>query len=343
MANLTNCNGMKEFFSICKLHFTTPLHLGDARDDYSVSLKSIASDTMYAALTACLSKIGKAIPPNGDLGFTISSLFPFYQKDAESEAVYFFPRPYKKLNLNVDDHPGNAKNIKKIAWIDVDYFNKAINNEDFFLDGTSLKKEYLTDKGIDKEFIKSGVSPRVKVPRDYSIIKDAIPFYMDRVYFKDYSGLYFIVGGAVNLLSTALDVLQYEGIGTDRNVGNGQFIYDTDRIEIDLPNESQTHYALSLSMFIPESKKQLSAMLAGEKVGYDFARRGGWITTPPFNTYRKNAIYAFTHGSVFSMKMESKVEIKGKIVDLSPDKEKVVDVGHCIWRNGKSFFVPVVV
>lgn len=334
---------MKEDFSIYKLHFTTPLHLGDARDDYSISLKSIASDTMYAALTACLAKIGKVIPPDGNLGFTISSLFPFYQKDAISEAVYFFPRPYKKLNLKVDDLIGNVKKIKKIAWIDTDYFNKVINHEDFFLDSASLKKEYLTDKNIDENFVNSVVSPRVKVPRDYSIVKDATPFYMDRVYFRDYSGLYFIVYGDINLLHSALDVLQYEGIGTDRNVGNGKFTYKADSIQIDLPDERKSNYVLSLSLFIPESKEQLQTMLVGEKTGYDFVRRGGWITTPPFNNYRKNAIYAFTHGSVFSMRVEKNIEIKGKIVDLSPDKENVVNVGHSIWRNGKSLFVPIVV
>jgi CRISPR type III-A-associated RAMP protein Csm4 len=334
---------MKKDFLIYKLHFTTPLHLGDARDDYSISLKSVASDTMYAALTSSLAKIGKAIPPNGDLGFTISSLFPFYQKDTKSNTVLFFPRPYKKININIEDPLVNAKMIKRIAWLDVDYFNKVINNEDIFLEHASLNTEYLTDKVIDEKFIMSDVSPRVKVPRDYSVIKDATPFYMDRIYFKDYSGLYFIVSGDVNLLNTALDILQYEGIGTDRNVGNGQFIYDTDHIVIDLPIEKDTQFALSLSMFIPESKKQLKTMLTGENVGYDLARRGGWITTPPFNTYRKNAIYAFTHGSVFSKKMVNTVEIMGKIVDLSPDKEDVVDVGHSIWRNGKSFFVPIVV
>ena len=94
---------MKKDFLIYKLHFTTPLHLGDARDDYSISLKSVSSDTMYAALTASLAKIGKAIPPNGDLGFTISSLFPFYQKDTKSKTVLFFPRPYKKININIED------------------------------------------------------------------------------------------------------------------------------------------------------------------------------------------------------------------------------------------------
>ena len=41
-----------ETFSIYKLHFTTPVHLGDMRDDYGISLKAMASDTMYAALIA---------------------------------------------------------------------------------------------------------------------------------------------------------------------------------------------------------------------------------------------------------------------------------------------------
>ena len=294
---------MKETFLIYKLHFTTPLHLGDARDDYSVSLKSIASDTMYAALTACLAKIGKEIPPDGDLGFTISSLFPFYQKDKESQAIFFFPKPFKKINFILDGLTKpleKVKDLKKIAWIDLNYFNKVVNNEQIILSHDKvLKNEFLTDKEIEEDFISSQISSRVRVPRDYNVEKDATPFYMDKIYFKDFSGLYFIVDGAVNFLDSALDVLQYEGIGTDRNVGNGLFTYSKAEISLSLPDVSETSYALSLSLFIPESKHQLESMLSGEKIGYDFVRRGGWITTPPFNTYRKNAIYAFTHGSVF--------------------------------------------
>jgi CRISPR type III-A-associated RAMP protein Csm4 len=152
------------------------------------------------------------------------------------------------------------------------------------------------------------------------------------------------MGGATNLFEPALEILQHEGIGTDRNIGNGFFTVSEDEIELDLPDEDETDYALSLSMFIPKSKEQLTKMLAGEKVGYDFARRGGWITTPPHNTYRKNAIHAFTHGSVFSMKMELNVETRGRIVDLKPEidfDEGRID--HSIWRNGKSFFIPIIV
>ena len=57
----------KKTFKVFKLHFTTPLHIGDARDDYSISQKTIASDTMYAAITATLAKLGREIK-EGDLG-----------------------------------------------------------------------------------------------------------------------------------------------------------------------------------------------------------------------------------------------------------------------------------
>ena len=71
------------------LHFPGPLHIGDVRDDYGVSLKTISSDTMYAAITATLAKIGETIPEDGNLGCTISSLFNMqrlhqYQKTKES-------------------------------------------------------------------------------------------------------------------------------------------------------------------------------------------------------------------------------------------------------------------
>jgi CRISPR-associated protein Csm4 len=346
---------MKEKFSIYKLHFTSPLHLGDARDDYSISLKSIASDAMYAALTACLAKLGYYNGIAGqarndgfdsDLGFNISSLFPFYQKDKNSEAVYFFPKPRKSVELNLQKTTEeiDRKKFKKVDWLDLEFFIKYLSSGSVDINLSDIKSNYLTTKEIDRDFISSAVSPRVKVPRDYAVEQDATPFYMDRIYFKDYSGLYFMMKGETNLLRSALELLQNEGIGTDRNVGNGFFTVSEDKIELDLPDKCETDYTLSLSMFIPESKQQLDEMLSGEKVGYDFVRRGGWITTPPFNTYRKNAIYAFTHGSVFSMKMTENVVVEGKIVDLKPEIEfEQGKIDHPIWRNGRSFFIPIVV
>lgn len=329
----------KQTFNIYKLHFTSPLHLGDARDDYGISLKSIASDTMYAALISCLAKLGEEIPTDGDLGCTISSLFPFYQKDKEDEnAVLFFPKPLKQTLPPSKKAVEERKKIKKVAWLDTSYFTKILRGEQLFdeqtIGGNAIQGEYMTDAPIDKDFISSQVSPRVTVSRDFS--EDAKPFYMDRVTFKGYSGLFFIADGDVTRLENALNLLQHEGIGTDRNVGNGYFEYSTDKIEIDVPDAAD--FAMSLSSFVPESKKQLQAMLDSDDVAYDFQRRGGWITTPPNNTLRKNVIYTFTSASVFKHQCDG-VETFGRVgIDLKPDLPMVE---HPIWRCGRALFLPI--
>ncbi|MGN0186727.1 MAG: type III-A CRISPR-associated RAMP protein Csm4 [Paludibacteraceae bacterium] len=325
----------KHTFKIYKLHFTSPLHLGDMRDDYGISLKTIASDTMYAALISCLAKMGKTIPENGDLGCTISSLFPFYQKDkADKNAVLFFPKPLKQTLPKSDEAVKERKKIKKVAWLDASYFSKVLHGEQLFneqtIGGNAIQGEYMTDAPIDKDFISSQVSPRVTVSRDYS--EDAKPFYMDRIAFKGYSGLFFMADGDVSRLEKALNLLQYEGIGTDRNVGNGYFEYDKpSTIELDIPDDAD--HVVSMSSFVPESKEQLQALLDSDEVAYDFQRRGGWITTPPNNTLRKNVIYAFAAGSVFRGLRTG----DGRIVDLAPHDI----VKHPVWRCGKAFFLPI--
>lgn len=325
-------------FTVYKLHFISPVHIGDSRDDYGISLKTIQSDTMYAAIISCLAKLGERIPNNGELGCTISSLFPFYQKNKEKDTVYFFPKPLKQT-LPLLENIENAKKIKKVSWLDQKYFEREISGDTLFSqqkDINDIKDEYLTSNEIDNKFISSQVSPRVTVSRTGK--ENAVPFYMDRVYFKDYSGLFFMAIGNTDLLEKGLNLLQHEGIGTDRNVGNGYFVYEKDHIDIVVPKKAVS--ALSLSMFIPESKEQLDEMLKGE-VAYNYARRGGWITTAPYNTIRKNVVHAFMPSSVFSMKVEDYM-VNGKIVDLCPDiPEEIGKVNHPIWRNGKSIFIPI--
>ncbi len=328
---------MKTKFRIYKLHFTTPLHIGDERDDYSISLKTLQSDAMYAALTSCLAKVGKEIPIDGDLGFTISSLFPYYQKSETDNPVYFFP---KLLKQKLPADMTNRKTIKKASWYDVVYFERLIAGETLFENGHDvqhIKGDFLTGSNIESDFMSSQVSQRVTISRNLS--EDAKPFYMDRIYFKENSGLFFIAEGDTKLLDGALEVLKDEGIGTDRNIGNGFFTFKPDEIEINLPD---SEYVSNLSMFCPETEKQLKEMLSDENVAYDFAKRGGWITNSPHNTIRKNTIHMFMPASVFKLSNNQKaVKIRGKIVDLKPDLEFEPKIEHPIWRSGKSLFIPV--
>jgi CRISPR/Cas system CSM-associated protein Csm4 (group 5 of RAMP superfamily) len=79
---------------------------------------------------------------------------------------------------------------------------------------------------------------------------------------------------------------------------------------------------------------------------FELIRRGGWITTQPYMTYRKKSIQMFREGSVFSLpKTRAVVENSfkaGKTVDLRPElPEGMKQVEHPVWRVGKSIFIPV--
>ena len=333
-------------FKIYKLHFTAPLHISDQHDDLGNSQKIIQSDALYAALMSCLAKKGEDLPENGELGFTVSSLFPYFQKDKESAPVYFLPIPMQSKQADLTDVT-KAKTVKKVQWIDSNLYSSVLSGESLF-DGTDsyisyIQGNYLTkyelpeDINGSKEFVRSEVSQRVTL-MSRTGEEDAKPFYVDKVLFRYDAGLYFIAEGDTPLLEKALHLLSMEGMGTDRNVGYGFFEYAADTLSIDLPKEG--NHQLTLSLFIPESKEQLEVLLNSERVAYDFVRRGGWITTYPYMTLRKNAIYGFMPGSVFRKDDETPVTVIGKIVDLKP-KTTDVEISHHIWRNGKAIMLPI--
>ena len=342
-------------FRIYKLHFKAPLHISDLRDDASISQKTIHSDTFHAALISCLAKVGETIPEGGDLGCVISDLFPYYQKDPNSSPVYFLPMPLQTCLPNVN--PEDAKKVKRVQWVDAKLYSRRLNGKPFFSgdveDINHLQSTYLTETNLpedstgSRDFIKSEVMQRVSV-KDRTGQSDALPYYVDRISFRDESGLYFLVDGDnTMLLDQALKVLEMEGIGTDRYVGYGFF--DTiskdangNPLVMELDTPEKADHQVTLSIFIPENKDQLLELMKSDKVAYDFTRRGGWITTDPYTTLRKNAIYAFLPGSVFFKPNGQDKTCIGKIADLTPSiKGKEID--HRIWRNGKSIMLPIII
>lgn len=330
---------------VFKLKFNAPLHIGDERSDYDNSSKTVHSDTFYAALTACIAKVGGTIPNDGDLGFTISSLFPFYQKDGNgTKPVYFLPKS-KQVRLPSENQLDNAKALKKVQWLDVHYFQQQLNGVNLFeeLNIDHIAGSYMSEVSIPKDFISAQVQNRVAVPR-YGVeghSKDAEPFYMERLFFQEASGLYFLAAEEnIGLLRKALAVLSHEGIGTDRTVGNGYFTYEEDKnhsIQFDI---SPSDKVMNLSLFAP-SPKDAPSYLADYNVAYDIKRRGGWITKAGFNTYRKNAVYMFSEGSVLKYgEQQQSIFTEGVIHDLKPKILKE-NIGHPLWRSGKSLFIPI--
>ena len=332
-------------FKVYRLHFTAPLHISDLREDASISQKTIHSDTFHAALISCLAKVGKSVPEDGDLGCVISDLFPYYQQKQDSGPTYFLPMPLQSTLPQLAD-PADAKKVKKVQWVDARLYGRLLQGEKFFSGNSEglhlIQASYLTETKLpedatgSKDFVKSEVMQRVKI-EDRLGKEPAMPYYVDRISFKDYSGLYFLAYGNTSKLEEALQILEMEGVGTDRYVGYGFFeTIKGDEMSINVPDSA--NYQVSLSMFIPESEEQLNELLNGDNVAYDFTRRGGWITTPPFSTLRKNAIYAFLPGSVFCN--NDNPECMGMMADLTPNIEGKT-MNHHILRNGKAIFLPI--
>ncbi|MCZ2101494.1 MAG: type III-A CRISPR-associated RAMP protein Csm4 [Chitinophagales bacterium] len=317
------------------LHFNTPLHIGDYKpESYEKSESFLRSDTIVAAIISAWAKSGhEDWIGDGDLPFTISSAFPFFC--ANGNEVMFFPR--LKSSFKIKDHDSTlSKAIKKITWLDQYYFEKVINNEDVseklsdFIRGDFLSKIALPQGG----FMQKQVSERVQIPRERNEDNQSEPFYMERIYFEK-GGLYFLAtGDGLDRLEKALNLLQYEGFGTDRSIGNGFFEWNKGEVELSLPDN--TSYAASLGLYVPESRDKLTAEL-DDNTSYDLIKRGGWITTDGYQSFEKNSIYMFTEGSVF--KKHERIDGKGSI-DLSPsDIPKILD--HKIYRSGKTIFIPV--
>ena len=318
------------------LKFTTPLHIGDHKpESYETTESYLRSDTIIAAIIATWAKMGhEDWIGDGNLPFTISSAFPFYMKKREDLEVQYhplFPR-IKRPFLLKDHDPTMSKALKKIVWMDLHYFNKTILGESFDeFSKDHLQGDVLSKWEIPEDFMYKHISERVKIPRDRSE-QDSEPFYMERIYFND-AGLYFLAeGDGLDKLENALNVLQHEGFGTDRNVGNGFFEWEKRSIDISIPEN--TAYSTNLGLYCPVDSDTIKNQI-DDHATYDLVRRGGWITTTGFQTIEKKSIYMLNEGSV----LKNREAICGyPNHNLKPDD---YPVDHNVYRCGRTIFIPV--
>lgn len=314
-------------FQTIYLRFTSPLHIGNHKPEgYEKSEIFLRSDTLLAAVMQTWALIGneewiKQYIQKPD--FFISSAFPFAA--STSQTNHFFPRP--KMEWNIKDYNSRlSKRIKKIQWLDHSYFEKVIHHNQFDLlaNQTHLQGSYLSTERVKPVFERE-IQDRVAVARDGQ--SDARPFTMERLRFNEGAGLYFLVKGEIDRLKTALEILQYEGIGTDRNVGNGQFHFTLGSIKINAP--SDTNQSTNLGLYCPHSDE----LNAHPPISFGLLNRGGWVTSSSGTGLRKFSINMFQEGSVFN----GGDTILGRHdIDLKPSP-----LDHPVYRSGRSLFIPV--
>jgi len=255
----------------------------------------------------------------------VSSAFPF------DETGFWLPRPFSFKFENETSE--NRKKLKKIHFFTNQQYAEVLKGKQPVISFDS------DDKAIQPSIWKRDITQRVKINYD----ADSEPFYLEKLYPKNKNGgLYFIFKSNCfdeNTLNAALKLLGDNGIGLQRNLGNGQFEASKSKLEIDLPENSNAW--VSLSLYRPENKTEIENIL--ETSSYQFIKRGGWISSPEHEAHlsvRKQAIMMFTEGSVFSFKETGNASlVKGITEKVRPDwnEEKL----HDIYRDGKAFFLPI--
>jgi len=328
-------------YDIFHLRFSTPLHIGKGGADLDDTDVIYRSDSLKSAIYATgLPIFNDWSDPTGFFGnFLLSSAFPFLGNE------YFVPRPIGGMEFDFTDTAVTlrAKTAKKIRYISLQLFTQWMHqpNEKIPAPAAHISPDGLflfNAPNARNVFIKE-VQQRVAKPSDG---EDTTPYYLERLYFAKDAGLYFIANFNSDFLKqqvcTTLRILGDNGIGTERSSGNGYFTFidASDVSTIELPDINNPTYYMPLGLYLPQKTEMQNMNLAESR--WDIVRRGGYIAATPYPELmrlRKNNIWFFTEGSVFS----TSTKPVGRLVNLKPAVDRTGL--HSIWRDGNPIFLPL--
>ena len=354
-------------FTLVKLHFTSPLHLGCGKPDlYDHSESTLHSDTIKSAIFSTALLFDNNLDEKFFNSFQVSSAYPFFGERM------FFPVPClpgdvlrKRFRIHNESGTGSSmtaydrgKMTGKVAYIEKDLFEQFINGETIDIYVWEEKKEnnkqqlikgFLLKDSIDVDdfcISKNEVQQRVYVSRMSEVLvsdqekpKYTEPYYVDKIYFSENAGLFFLLDAEedkIELIQKALELLQDFGLGTDRNIGNGQFIVYYYELDLKVPEDADLQ--TNLSLFVPASEeieklKQLPDI--DKSMFYSLVERGGYISNfidKDWGTLMKNPVTMFGEGSIFP-----NIPLEGETVRVTPGKK----MPHEVWRDGKAIFIPL--
>lgn len=324
-------------YNIIRLKFTEPLAIMSAQKDiFEREVSFLDSDKLKAALVAVFAELNSNQEDinsfNEDV--LVSNAFPFFKNEL------FFPKPILKLPLQESENIGEHKVLKKIQYFHQSFFEKILNGEQFSLsegnllqNSTMLSKKNLSEINIFRSSIEERVSLGTR-PFFDSSDDNADPFYISRTYFNQDSGLFFIYKSKnEKLLFQVLDLLSMNGLGADKNVGNGKFEWSTETLNLNIPEDANG--IVTMSNYIPKDQNELEKSL--KNASYDIKFCNGFAAGSSQESLRhwaKKNIYMFRTGSFFSTD-----HLTGSSVDLASSEFK--KNAHSLLRDGRPIFFPV--
>ena len=321
-------------YKIVRLNFRSPLHIGRGLGEaYDTAEKTLHSDTISGALTSVFCTLHPGEDPLKFIkSYRVSSAFPCINDHL------FLPRPLIKIDLSLsgEDEYLQKKRLKKIEYVELPLWQKLVSGVKIEVSENNLSsggRFLFKEEGKGGEPFKDDLQQRVSVSREGG---DSKPYFVDRRYFAENAGLYFLLDTDdlnVGLLKEILEHLKDIGLGTDKSVGNGQFCYKISEMDLEMPDNFPRQMLISTAC--PQKNEISEEML--KRSSYLLTLRGGFIAGTSMNQFRhlrKKSVYMFLEGSVFPFG-----DFNGKIENVRPEWND--NLLHPVYRDGRAFFVPV--
>jgi len=116
------------------------------------------------------------------------------------------------------------------------------------------------------------------------------------------NGIYFLVDGEdTDLIRGPLNLLSHLGIGGNKSIGKGSFIYKIDDFNLELPEKYNSY--ISLSLYHPHKDEKNLFLNKENRLCYDIVTRIGMVGKDfNVNFSQKNPVICFTEASTFFVK-----------------------------------------
>lgn len=334
--------------SAVKLKFLSPIHLSKGKlDTYESSDRLLRSDTLHAALySTTMDLLGPEYAQRVLDELVVSSAFPFTEED------YWLPKPF----WFQPDDVAHRKELKMKRYLTLGQFQRLML-------GYKVPVSELLDSKDPQVWV-SDTTQRVLIDR---VNHRGTPFFVEKLYPRSVvtvedgagnesqreitghrnQGLYVLLSMQEEMpwLESVFSLLGDNGIGLQRNLGNGQFVHEWDFEfpELQMPSSDRVQYWVNLSLFRPSWDEINSSRIRLDKSWYSLVKRGGWIASSAdnqFATLRKKSILMFEEGSAFCFPSETKAKIliKGEVENVRPEWND--SALHNVWRSGKAIFFP---
>jgi CRISPR-associated protein Csm4 len=341
-------------FSSYRLHFRSPLHIGERGVGLEETRTHVPADTLFSALCSMWRELYgvEALcedvldwfteDAGGNEPFFLSSAFPF------AGSVRFFPRPLARLNVKINE--GDDKAFKRVRFVSEAIFTALVSGEEqrfseadcvnghtLWVTGaeTAHLADWRDDEADDIVLWRQDTVPRVTLDR---ITSASEIWHLGEVKFSVGAGLWFAVslnadhGEALrHKFETCLRVLGDTGLGGERSAGRGLFTWDHAGEEA-LPGIAGANRFVTLAPLCPKDAAQLTALI-GTEAAYDLLPRRGWVTSPEAGNLRRKMVWMFAEGSVLTGDPALRT---GRLVNVKPDA-----CPHDVWRYGYAFPVGV--